>query len=498
MADKPVVSAKGKKPAEPKYEVVFNETGAMTRVPVSARPSVPVPSVPSVPVPVPAVPVPAPVPVALEEIVFDEEGEELTGEAKAKALAEAQAKIQAEELVFDEEGEEVTGNVRARIQAETQAKAKAPKEKLTKKQSKELEAFQNASDVQKMKLFYTYRAKNPRYFIYTAEGNLQILPNNPPKLPATMIPMRAFSALKPEELEEIEEAQKNAQAEIETSYVVKLKQLQEANEMIQERSDPEIVAQVVRLNQELKEMSVVRNSILYPERWARVIENPTTSEILLDQPKEERKMGYDVYLFKRNPLSRKDAEGHYREHGANNLADLEGGGTVVLFITNVDDQQTGHFHPAFEREFVFNETKYASPYQAYEVERFKEFEDDEMVEKLLGTRSAKTIKQLASQDPRQPKFPVKLWEDILEAVYSQFKEAGTKLKETGSARFHMMDKQTASPDYAVALANVRTKLKEKENDSPANVDAIKQSVITEAEQKKAKVGAIINNFRRMG
>jgi hypothetical protein len=84
----------------------------------------------------------------------------------------------------------------------------------------------------------------------------------------------------------------------------------------------------------------------------------------------------------------------------------------------------------------------------------------------------------------------------LEAYYSQIKDASDKLKATGSARFHMMDKIIGSPDYAVALANVRTKLKERESDAPANIDAIKQSVITESEQKKAKVGAIINNFRR--
>jgi hypothetical protein len=70
------------------------------------------------------------------------------------------------------------------------------------------------------------------------------------------------------------------------------------------------------------------------------------------------------------------------------------------------------------------------------------------------------------------------------------------LKATGSARFHMMNKQTGTPDYANALANVRTKLKEKENDAPGMIDVIKNSVITEGEQKKAKVGAIIHNVRR--
>jgi hypothetical protein len=175
---------------------------------------------------------------------------------------------------------------------------------------------------------------------------------------------------------------------------------------------------------------------------------------------------------------------------------MEGGNTVVLFLTNTEDQQTGLFHPATEKEFVYNETKYASPYQAYEVERFKEVEDDIMVKKLLGTRSAKTIRNLVSQEKTQPPNPTQRWEEILEAFYTQSPDLAKKLKETGSARFHMMDKLIGMPEYAVALANVRTKLKERENDAPANVDAVKQSVITKDEQSKAKVGAIINNFRR--
>ena len=174
---------------------------------------------------------------------------------------------------------------------------------------------------------------------------------------------------------------------------------------------------------------------------------------------------------------------------------MEGGGTVVLFLTNPEDPKTGPFHPAAEREFVYNETRYVSPYQAYETERFKQMEDDFMVKKLLGTRSAKTIRNLVSGEKRQPQFPIQLWEEILEAFYTQFKDATESLKATGSARFHMMDKLTGSPEYANALANVRTKLKERENDAPGMVDDVKLSVISEDEQKKAKVGAIINARR---
>jgi hypothetical protein len=103
-----------------------------------------------------------------------------------------------------------------------------------------------------------------------------------------------------------------------------------------------------------------------------------------------------------------------------------------------------------------------------------------------------------TQDPRPPKNPEILWTEILEALYTQNKQMADKLKETGSARFHMMDKQFGNPLYANALVTVRTTLKEHDGDAPSGGGVVNQSVISEEQQEKAKVGAIINTFRRRG
>ena len=477
-----VVSAKPKKTA-PLYEMVENETGAFRRVAVGTAPRPAIVSAAIKPLSPPAEEVP-------EELVFNEEGE-VTGSEKVAAIAAADAILKAqeeEELVFNDEGE-VTGNARAA--AQVKAKPKKPERKA--KVPKQADSFEKSSTEEKIKLFYSYRSKFPQFFVYTAEGNLQVL-ENPKEIPPMVIPLRAFGALRPEELQEIEVKQNAEQLTVEAEYVEKLKELREAHELYNPMS-PESTAAIVRINEQLRQLSVLRNKTMYPEQWVKTIESVDTRRILLDQPHEERKMGYPVFLYKRFNLSRADAEGHYREHGEGVLGSMEGG-TVVLFITDTEDPKTGMFHPATEREFVFNETRYASPYQAYETERFKELEDEKMVKQLLNTRSAKTIKNLVSMEPRQPQHPIQLWEDILESFYTQHKDATEALKATGSARFHMMDKQIGTPVYANALASVRTKLKEKENDAPGFLDKVKRSVITEDEQTKAKVGGIINNFRR--
>jgi hypothetical protein len=502
-----------KKPAQ-KFEVVFDESGAMRRVPVSVQ-QAPPPSLLPLAANRPAIVSQALAAAAAtakpkspdlqeveEELVFGNEPEPLTGEARAKALAElAPAKPEEEELVFNNEGE-VTGEARTQALALAEAKrleeleaAKKAAAKKPRKTGKNAKTFGDLDETEKMKFVYRLRAKNPFFYPYTAEGNLEIKPDNPSSIPPSVVPLRAFSALRPEELEEIETAQQQAQAEIEERYVVKMKELREANDAYR-AGIPETAALVVKLNEELREISVLRNTIMYPERWSRILDNPTTKLILLDQVHEDRKLGYNAFVFKRFYLKKEDALGHYRDHGEANPEGQAGGGTVVLFITAPDDQKTGHFHPAAEREFVHNETKYISPYQAFETERFKMMEDDKMVKQLLGTRSAKTIKELSSRDPKMVANPMRLWEEILESFYTQFKDAADRLKSTGSARFHMMDKQIGTPEYANALVNVRTKMKENETDAPLGTGIIKQSVITEDEQKKAKVGAIVNNFRR--
>jgi hypothetical protein len=507
MSGQPV---KAKKSTAPKYELQMNESGAMRRVPIGTVAPPPPPRAAIVTAAVTSTAARRPPPPPEEEnIVFDDEGQILTGEARAAALAKQQAPNE-NELVFGNDGELLEGaernaavaraaeqNRREREEREAAALATAAAVTARKprKAPKKVVELSDANDIEKMKLFYRYREKDPLHFVYTAEGNLEIKEGNTAKLPSMVIPLRAFGELRPEELEEIEVKQKEEQTTVEEAYVNKMRDLRLAYDAYNPLV-PETVATVVRFNEELRQLSIARNATLYPERWTKVIESIAIREILLHLPHEDRKMGYPVFLFKRYGLSRYDADGHYRQHGEAAPESMEGGGTTVIFITNPEDPKVGHFHPAFEREFVYNETKYASPYQAFETERFKEFDDDSMVKRLLGTRSAKTIRNLVSGDNRKPSFPIKLWEDILEALYTQFKDATENLKETGDARFHMMDRLIGSPEYANALANVRTKLKEQDTDSAPFADTVKQSVISEDEQKKAKVGAIINNFRR--
>jgi predicted NAD-dependent protein-ADP-ribosyltransferase YbiA (DUF1768 family) len=161
------------------------------------------------------------------------------------------------------------------------------------------------------------------------------------------------------------------------------------------------------------------------------------------------------------------------------------------------EEETAHFHPNFEREFTFEETRYVSPYQAFQAERFRELDNPALRKQILGTRSARTIHSLAEKEEKQPQHPEQLWEDVLLALYQQHKDLAKKLKDTGSAKFHVMDKEFGGQIYADALEQVRAELREKEaDDTMLEVGVAKESVITKDEQVKEKKGAIINAMRR--
>jgi hypothetical protein len=101
---------------------------------------------------------------------------------------------------------------------------------------------------------------------------------------------------------------------------------------------------------------------------------------------------------------------------------------------------------------------------------------------------------LALRNTTLPKTPSALWEDILFHFFHQHKDLAKELEDTGSDKFHVMDKQIPA-EVGAALEKARLKLREL-GDTEVLEGEVKEKAITEEEQKKAKVGAIVNNFRR--
>ena len=340
--------------------------------------------------------------------------------------------------------------------------------------------------------FFAGREKDPTHYTYTPEGNLQR--RGVRELPDKVIPMQQrFVPLQPEQLEEILAERAKELVNRERAYEAALSNLRIA---IDSYARDDISAEsVTEANNRVAEASRLRSKAAYPERWIRMIESISINEILMTiDPFEQRKMPYPVFLFKHNDLSRKEAWGTYKDRSQTDEKEMEGGGIRIRFITDPEDKATGHFHPFTPRNVTFHETEYCCPYQAYEGERFKELGLEDLRRQILGTRSGRTMHSIAIKDKRLPNQPQQLWEDILFHYFHQHPDFAKELEATGTDKFHVMDKEIPA-DYGPALEGARLRLREV-GDKDLDHQEVKEKAITEEEQKKAKVGAIIRNFRK--
>jgi ribA/ribD-fused uncharacterized protein len=181
----------------------------------------------------------------------------------------------------------------------------------------------------------------------------------------------------------------------------------------------------------------------------------------------------------------------------------------------------GFLSPMWPVEFTMDETRYFTAIQAYEAERAKELKMEKLRTDILNTRKPRTIRILTKKVTDHPADARALWMRILTAVYQQHPELMEKLLETGSDTLVYADPREGPSGIGlsekdggvldptkwkgenlvgIALETIRTRSREETLEEAAE-GPIKESVITEEEQKKAKTAAIINaarNRRKFG
>jgi len=368
--------------------------------------------------------------------------------------------------------------------------------------------------------FYKGRAENPEFYTYAADGNLVIL--DATGKPTKTIPMMNFRPLTTDEVVELyrermdevrkyevgskkEELVEEKKEEEEKprgtlSYVEALANLRDVYTKYK-RGDAGFTARSVKdANKLVRDAETMRNKALYPIRYVNEVPNPKIKQILLES-KDDRRLGYDVSISAHTTFKKEDTYGHYvtpeEEAELARKATMKGGSAIdVILIDSYEDPARGYLHPAYTKDFAYTSTQYSSVYQAFEVERLKMLRNQTLVDQLMKTRSPKTIASIAAQDRTPIANSYNLWFSILKAFYQQNTDLGKELVNTGSAIFSLRDTTIPSPsDYLNALLSVRALLAEKQEGGAAV--PVEKHVITEEEQMKAKVGAIIHN-QRMG
>jgi predicted NAD-dependent protein-ADP-ribosyltransferase YbiA (DUF1768 family) len=378
---------------------------------------------------------------------------------------------------------------------------------------------------QAINMFFKKKGKkgNQSKFTFTSDGNLET------KDPAGTIQLKSFVPLEQSDRAALDEYRLNSLAELQELYEKELIGLRETWEKYREHGT---VRPVLIANQRVAELDARMCAMRSAVRDIMAIKKPVTNTILLNKrhdvsqlfplgdPFKQTLMRLAFYDFKpEHELGKYVAQATTpQEEGAEPSEmlyqqSLKDGRRARIFF-ETDSDVNGFLSPYWPVEFVLEETKYSSALQAYEAERAKELKMDELRKQILGTRSPRTIRLLTKKVLEHPRDSKGLWLKIFTQIY-QDEHLRERLLSTGTDALVYADLRAGPSGIALAekdsgvldptkwkgenavglaLETVRTTIREGALKEAPDSKA-KESVITEEEQEKAKLGAIINAKR---
>jgi ribA/ribD-fused uncharacterized protein len=105
--------------------------------------------------------------------------------------------------------------------------------------------------------------------------------------------------------------------------------------------------------------------------------------------------------------------------------------TFTVFF-DPSDEEHGLLSPDTMLDIIYNDTKYSSATQAYEVERVTQLGRKDIRPLLLRQRNPKMIRQLGGRVAGKLEDPKKLWISILKTLVKQHEEIKPVLLSTGN------------------------------------------------------------------
>ena len=401
---------------------------------------------------------------------------------------------------------------------EEEAPADAPPEKEKKEKKKRQIPIPKDSAT-----FFRARAKDPKAFKFTAEGDLQV-----PEMrgeAAKVIKLPFYRPANIDEKREMEEAQMDAIKGIEREIDETAKMLRDA---IAEWRQTGMTSDVMKYQKDLQRLDAQRTQVRSPVRWTKTFKNLSVRDVLVDEFYEIRKLGYPVEALRLRSLefdkmvrssdapflspSSSAGEASGEEEGAEEEEE-----EFVIFFSPADEEH-GLLSPDTMVDFVFNSTQYNSLMQAYQAERVTVLGRKELRVAILKSRSPTQMRIIGSKVVGQVEDPRALWVNILKSLVSQHPRFGDAVKATGDATLVFADPRDGVLGIGIPVEDpqvtdreawkgtnllgqawqaVRTSLKEE----PVEVQkggSYTEHGTTDVEAKQTRSRVLMGHYRRRG
>lgn len=393
--------------------------------------------------------------------------------------------------------------------------------------------------IAKLRQFYKKRNRRPDQYTYLTDGNLGIL-GKEGDIKET-IPLKTYVPYDASNWAIRDQRRLDAIAMAETAYEDARAALRSAMDMYLATgaAKPVLDAQAA-----CAAADAVMARVRYGSRGMTMEANPETRDVDFGQGREARKLvspeeaaGWADTLKNAKDLARMTTReypyytfyGTYVEAPAETSIDADAAldeqpdeseasvrqrlrdGRMARVIFDPDDGPNGFLSPFFPVEFTMGSTNYFTAYQAYEAERVKEAGNEPLRAKILGSRSARTVRNLAKTVKAEPKDAKGLWMRIFTALFTQHGALKERLLGTGTDALVFADALGGNAGIGLApgdsgvvdpakwkggnlvglvLETLRIQYREgTAKEAPAG-EAV-DGVITEEEQAAARTGAII-------
>lgn len=363
------------------------------------------------------------------------------------------------------------------------------------------------------------RAKTKQYYVISEKGDLDTIDES--KNVISTIPLQYYRAYSKEELDNLEKERREAIIEVEEEIESQKKLFRETNDMETK----------FNINSEIQLLEMRRSYLISPYKTIKDVQHIDIKKILLDQEKEKRKMDNTVYqVVTRNfPLWKlygkytpsKEVLDVVQQKGIR----LEAGevfltnGRVARLFNKEDDENNGFLSIYLVKEFIYNDINFSSPYQAFEYTRLKLLKQDELADKLLTTRSVRSIRHWVKEMRAMVPETKQLWEEILKEFYTQNSDIMKKLLETKDAILAFVSKAKYLGGIGIdiededrfdtskwrykdnivgdVLMNLRKEMSQLPEEEQSNqVSDYEESVVSEEEVQAKKKAAIINTIKK--
>lgn len=287
--------------------------------------------------------------------------------------------------------------------------------------------------------FFRARAKDPKRFTFTADGDLQV-----PEMrgeASKVIKLPYYRPATVDEIREEEEKQMDQIKQVEKEIDETARSLRDA--MAEWRKGAGGADEVMKLQRDLQRLDAQRTQLRSPIRWTKTFKNLSIRDVLVSEVYEVKKLGYPVEALRtrcmsteqtirssdEKPLQAKaeGAEGEEAEEEGAEGAEAE---EFTLFFSPADPEH-GFLSPDTLVDFIFNTRQYNCVTQAYQAERIIYFKREaDFLKPLLKTRNVALMRVIGSKVVGQLPEPKEVMTNILKSLVSQHPRFGDMLRAT--------------------------------------------------------------------